>query len=486
MKQGFDNTKYLEEEALAINERLKKFERLYLEVGGKLIDDFNASRILPGFKPHNKINILEKLKDKLEVIICINAKSIEEKRRRDDLGITYDLETIRIIKELKKRKIKVNSVVITMYEEQETAQNFRHLLESYKIKSYLTYPTKGYPTDIKTIVSDEGYGKNDYIKVTKPLIVVTGPGPSSGKLSTCLSQLYFDFKRGINVGYAKYETFPVWDLSINDPINLSYEAATANINDKCLIDSFHLEKYGMAATNYNRDLEVFPILKEILFEIFKKNIYYSPTDMGINKISTSITSKEIIDNFAKREILRRYLISKVNYKLGKEKDIVFKRIKLIMNKLGITENDFLIRNKALILEKKFQKEIAVLEINEVYIIGKEKKLLTASSALLLNALKYLAHIPDEMDLLSSDILKPIIKYKKNKLLEIKELIIILLVSSATNPIIKKALEKLPKLNNTYLHITYILPESEKVALRSLGINITSEDKLKPNYFNLEE
>ena len=335
MKIGFNNEKYVKLQSEKIKERINEFDKLYLEVGGKLFDDYHASRVLPGFEPDTKIKMLAKLKDITEIIICINAKDIEYGKIRADYEITYDKEVLRLIGNFKKLGLTVNSVVITLYNDNEMVNNFIKKLESENVKTYVHKVIKGYPTDVDKIVSDEGFGSNPYIETTKKLVVVTAPGPASGKLATCLSELYHEYKRGVKAGYAKYETFPVWNLPLKHPVNVAYEAATADLDDVNMIDNFHLEKYGVEAVNYNRDLEVFPILKKILHEIIGKDIYYSPTDMGVNMIGYCICDDEIVCAASKKEIVRRFYKAIDAYRNGTGDEKVCTRIKELMDELKI-------------------------------------------------------------------------------------------------------------------------------------------------------
>ena len=323
MKKGFNNKKYVEIQSNKIQEKINKFDKLYLEFGGKLFDDYHASRVLPGFEPDSKIKMLLELKDITEIIMCINAKDIERKKIRADYGITYDMEVLRLIDEFQNLGLSINSVVITLYTGKESSKKFINQLEKRNIKTYVHTPTKGYPTDVDVIVSDEGYGANPYIETTKKLVVVTAPGPSSGKLATCLSQLYHEYKRGVKAGYAKYETFPVWNVPLNHPVNVAYEAATADLKDVNMIDSFHLEKYSITSVNYNRDLAVFPVLKAILHKITGEDIYYSPTDMGVNMIGSCIDDDEAICAASRQEIIRRYYKALCDYKTGDADEEVF-------------------------------------------------------------------------------------------------------------------------------------------------------------------
>ena len=332
MKKGFDNDLYLKVQSERIKERLKKFDnKLYLEFGGKLFDDYHAMRVLPGFESDSKIRMLLELKDICEIVFCINAGDIERNKIRADYGITYDMDVLRLIDQLKSLGLQVNSVVITLYKGQPRAESFKKKLEARGMKAYIHTPTKGYPTDVETIVSEEGYGKNPYIETTKPLVVMTAPGPCSGKLATCLSQLYHEYKRGVQAGYAKFETFPVWNLPLKHPVNIAYEAATADLKDVNMIDYFHLEKYGVRAVNYNRDLEVFPVLKDILFKITGEEIYSSPTDMGVNMIGKCIIDDPVVQEAAKAEIIRRYYQALCDCKTGNGDTETAERIKVLMN-----------------------------------------------------------------------------------------------------------------------------------------------------------
>ena len=485
MKKGFDNELYVKSQIETIKERIKMFNnKLYLEFGGKLFDDHHAKRVLPGFELNSKIRLLEELKDQCEIIFCINAKDIEKKIRAD-YGISYDMEVIRLINIMRKLEISVNSVVITLYKGQSSVDRFREKLEAMNVKSYIHTPTKGYPTDVDMIVSEEGYGANPYIETTKPLVVVNAPGPCSGKLATCLSQLYHEHKKGIKAGYAKFETFPVWNLSLKHPVNVAYEAATADLNDRNMIDSFHLEAYGIKAVNYNRDLEVFPVLKNILNKISGEDIYKSPTDMGVNSIGNCITNDEIIKEAAKKEILRRYYKAIVDSKLGNCEDDIPKRIKLLINELKIDKSIFKVIEAANNKEKKSKKRAMAIELDTGKIItGRETKLLSPAASLILNSIKDLTDIPDEIDLLSPSVLKPILKLKKESLsngktLNLNDVLIALSICSATNPIVEKAIKNLKKLNNCDAHATYIVEKADLEALRSLLINLTCE----PIFYN---
>lgn len=485
MELAFDNEKYLKIQKEKIEERIRMFDnKLYLEFGGKIFDDYNASRVLPGFNPDAKIKLLQEFKENLEIIFCINANNIQKNKIRADYGIGYDVELLRLIENISKLGISINSVVITMYTGQESVEKLKQNLESKNVKVYLHTPTKGYPDDVETIASEEGYGKNPYIETTKKLVVVTAPGPNSGKLGTCLSQLYHEYKRGVKAGYAKFETFPVWDLPLMHPVNISYEAATADLGDINMIDSFHLEEYNIKAVNYNRDISAFPILKNILNKITGKDIYKSPTDMGVNMISKCIINDEVAMKAAKMEIIRRYYASVCDFKRGIGNEETVETIKKLMNNIGITTQDREIVKYAL---EKSEKEnvntVAIMLENGKVITGKESELLSASSALLINTIKEISGIPDDVYLLSPSVLESIFKlkqktsYKRNYSLNLPEVLIALSICSKTNPIIEKTLEAIDKLRGLEAHSSYIISQSEQKILKSLGINLTCEPKL---------
>ena len=493
MKKGFNNEKYVEIQSKKIKEKIKKFDKLYLEFGGKLFDDYHASRVLPGFEPDSKIKMLLELKDITEIIICINAKDIERKKIRADYGITYDMEVLRLIDEFQNLGLSVNSVVITLYTGKESSKKFINQLEKRNIKTYVHTPTKGYPTDVDVIVSDEGYGANPYIKTTKKLVVVTAPGPSSGKLATCLSQLYHEYKKGVKAGYAKYETFPVWNLPLKHPVNVAYEAATADLKDVNMIDSFHLEKYGITSVNYNRDLAVFPVLKSILHKITGEDIYYSPTDMGVNMIGSCIDDDEAICAASRQEIIRRYYKALCDYKTGDADEEVYKRIKVLMNELEI---DPLKERKVIDVarDKSSNEDLPVIAMelaNGKIITGKKTEILSPASSLILNAVKELTKIPDDVDLLSKSVLEPILKLKPlgnhtSNSLNLEEVLIALSICSATNPIVKRALKNLNKLSGLEAHASFMVYNGDLNTLKRLNINLTCDPIFYSNNLFMSE
>ena len=493
MKKGFNNEKYVEIQSKKIKEKIKKFDKLYLEFGGKLFDDYHASRVLPGFEPDSKIKMLLELKDITEIIMCINAKDIERKKIRADYGITYDMEVLRLIDEFQNLGLSVNSVVITLYTGKESSKKFINQLEKRNIKTYVHTPTKGYPTDVDVIVSDEGYGANPYIKTTKKLVVVTAPGPSSGKLATCLSQLYHEYKRGVKAGYAKYETFPVWNLPLKHPVNVAYEAATADLKDVNMIDSFHLEKYGITSVNYNRDLAVFPVLKSILHKITGEDIYYSPTDMGVNMIGYAIDDDEAICAASRQEIIRRYYKALCDYKTGDADEEVYKRIKVLMNELEI---DPLKERKVINVarDKSSNEDLPVIAMelaNGKIITGKKTEILSPASSLILNAVKELTKIPDDVDLLSKSVLEPILKLKPlgnhtSNSLNLEEVLIALSICSATNPIVKRALKNLSKLSGLEAHASFMVYNGDLNTLKRLNINLTCDPIFYSNNLFMSE
>ncbi len=488
---GFDNEKYLNEQTSFILDKVKQSEKLYLEFGGKLMFDYHAARVLPGYDPNVKIKLLQKLKDKTGIIIAIYAGAIERKKIRADFGITYDMDVLKLIDDLKELGLNLIGVVITRYDGQPAATQFKNKLERNGIKTYTHKYTKGYPTDTDLIVSSEGYGANDYIKTNKPLVVVTGPGPGSGKLATCLSQIYHDHKNGINAGYAKFETFPIWNLPLNHPVNIAYEAATLDLKDFNMIDSFHLEAYNEKTINYNRDVEIFPVIKRILKKIMgEKDVYKSPTDMGVNRAGFGIINDEACRNAALQEIIRRYFRCKCEYLMGlSDKDSV-QKAELLMENLNLEPEDRKVvepaRQAGADAEEKGKGHDgiycgAALELPDGTIItGKNSELLHASSSVVLNAIKYLAEIPDNIHLLSPNITDSIATMKKNILrgkttsMDLEEALIALSISATTNPTAQAAMEKLKILKNCEVHITHIPTPGDESGLNKLGVNLTSE------------
>ena len=488
MKIGFDHEKYLEEQSKYILERVNNYDKLYLEFGGKLLFDLHAKRVLPGFDENAKIKLLHKLKENVEVVICVYAGDIERNKIRGDFGITYDMDVLRLIDDLRSYDLEVNSVVITRYDDQPSTTVFINKLERRGIKVYKHRATKGYPTDVDTIVSEEGYGKNPYIETSKPIVVVTAPGPGSGKLATCLSQLYHENKRGNVAGYSKFETFPVWNVPLKHPLNIAYEAATVDLKDVNMIDYFHLDAYGETAVNYNRDLETFPVLKRIIEKITgKESVYKSPTDMGVNRVGFGIVDDEVVKEASKQEIIRRYFKTGCEYKKGYVDKDTFEHSKLIMDQVNLKEEDRKVVLPARERAAKLKEEnssictAVAIELNDGTILtGKGSELLDASAAALLNSIKYLANIADDMHLISPVILEPILDLKTKTLanqkvsLNCEEVLIALSISAATNPTAQVAMEKLSMLKNCQAHSTTILPTSDEQTLRKLGIDVTCD------------
>lgn len=478
----FDNELYLKLQSESINKRIKKFHnKLYLEFGGKIFDDLHAARVLPGFDPNIKIKLLQKMKDKTEIIFCISANDIEKNKIRADLGLSYDNEVLRLVDNMRELGLYVSAFVITLYKGQPSATKFAKKLEQRGEKVYFHHYTKGYPNDVETIVSDEGYGANPFIETTKPLVVVTAPGPSSGKLATCLSQLYHEYKRGRKAGYAKFETFPVWNLPLKHPVNIAYEAATADLYDVNQIDPFHFNAYKTLAVNYNRDIVVFPILQNILHKITNKDIYKSPTDMGVNMVATAIINDKIAQIAAKKEILRRYYRAECDYKKGQCSFETLERNKHLM--LEVDAKPSLL--KVIEVSKNTSKEsgypcIALELPNGKIVTGKTKNIVSASGAVVLNALRTLAGMGDDFDIISDDILLPIVEYRTKILkshcsvLNVDDILVALSICSARNEKAKKAISKIEDLKSCEAHCTYILSSAEEQTLKRLGINITCE------------
>jgi len=497
MKTGFDNEKYLREQTAAIIDRVGKFgNKLYLEFGGKLCYDYHAARVLPGYDPNVKIRLLQSLKDKAEIVLAIFAGDIEKGRVRGDFGITYDAATFKLIDDLRKWGLELNAVVITRFANQPSAVVFKNKLERRGVKVYLHYPIERYPTDIDFVVSDLGFGKNDYIETKKPIVVVTAPGPNSGKLSTCLSQLYHEHKRGANAGYAKFETFPIWNLPLKHPINIAYEAATADILDFNLVDPFHLAKYSETAINYNRDVECFPILKLILTKILNKNanlpLYNSPTDMGVNRAGFGIIDDAVVQLAAKQELIRRYFRYNTEYVLGIEKKETVDKVALLMEEMAVKVTDRAVVKHARDASESAEKNGkgfagiycgAAAQLKDGRIItGKNSKLMHAPSSLIVNAVKALANIPDEILLLSPHIINQIQNLKEVVLniepesLDLEETLIALSISATTNHTAEIAMKKLIDLRGCEVHMTHIPTPGDEVGLKMLGVNLTNDGK----------
>lgn len=482
MKIGFDNDKYLSMQSEHIKERISKFDnKLYLEFGGKLFDDYHASRVLPGFAPDSKLKMLMQLSEHAEIVIVISAGDIEKNKIRGDLGITYDLDVIRLIDAFKERGFFVGSVVITQYSGQNSANIFKSKLENLGIKVYIHYPIEGYPSNIPLIVSDEGYGKNEYIETSRPLVIITAPGPGSGKMATCLSQLYHEHKRGIHAGYAKFETFPIWNIPLKHPVNLAYEAATADLNDVNMIDPFHLEAYGETTVNYNRDVEIFPVLSAIFERIFGKCPYQSPTDMGVNMVGNCIIDDEVCREASKQEIIRRYYQSLERHLEGENNDEEVFKLELLMKQAGISTEDRKVTTAALNRAKETGAPAAALELEDGTIItGKTSDLLGASAALMLNTLKELADIPHEVHVISPAAIEPIQKLKteylgsQNPRLHTDEVLIALSSTAATSDLAKLALAQLPKLKGCQVHSSVMLSAVDKKVFKKLGVQLTCE------------
>lgn len=484
-KIGFDNEKYLKLQSESIKNRITQFGgKLYLEFGGKLFDDYHASRVLPGFEPDSKVKMLLELKDEAEIVIVINASDIEKNKVRGDLGITYDLDVLRLIDAFRGIGLYVGSVVLTQYSEaQRIADAFKKRLEELGVKVFKNYVIPGYPFEIPLIVSDEGYGKNEYIETTRPLVVITAPGPGSGKMATCLSQLYHDHKRGIKAGYAKFETFPIWNLPLKHPVNVAYEAATADLNDVNMIDPFHLEAYGKAAINYNRDVEIFPVLNAIFEKIYGNAHYKSPTDMGVNMAGNCITDDEIVCNAAREEIIRRYYNSACSLRKGNGSVEEANKIELLMKQMELSPTDRACVLPALKKAEETDAPAAAIELNDGRIItGKTSALLGAVAAMLLNALKTLGNIHDDIHLISPVIIEPLQKLKvdylgnRNPRLHPDEVLIALSICAATNPTANFALQQLRRLRGSEVHSSVILTQNDATTLRKLGINLTCEAK----------
>lgn len=487
-KIGFDNDKYLQMQSKKILERIELFGgKLYLEFGGKLFDDFHASRVLPGFKPDSKVKMLMQLKDQAEIVIIISTDDIEKSKRRGDLGITYDLDVLRLIDAFRDIGLYVGSVVITQYRSQNAVDSFQKRLSNLGIKVYRHYTIPEYPFNIPLIVSDDGYGKNEYIETSRSLVVVTAPGPGSGKMATCLSQLYHDFKQGILAGYAKFETFPIWNLPLKHPLNLAYEAATTDLDDVNMIDPFHLEAYGKTSVSYNRDIEIFPVLNTMFEKIAGKSPYNSPTDMGVNMVGYCITDDDAVCRASEQEIIRRYYSTTCSLRQGFSERTEVYKLELLMKQLGISTKDRPVVDAALKRADSTGGPAAAIELNDGRIItGKTSDLLGSSAALLLNALKELGGIHHDIHLISPIVIEPIqvLKTKhmgnQNPRLHTDEVLIALSICAATNPTAALAMQQLPNLKGCEAHSSVILTRVDENVFQKLGVNITCEPQYQTN------
>jgi len=484
VKHGYDNDKYLQTQSEHIRQRLASFGgKLYLEFGGKLYDDNHAARVLPGFQPDSKLRMLLQLKDQVEMVIAINAADIEKNKIRGDLGITYDRDVIRLINIFRDFGLYVSSVVLTRYADQPGARAFQSRLESMGVKVYHHYAIAGYPSDTAHIVSDEGFGKNDYIETTRELVVVTAPGPGSGKLATCLSQLYHEHKRGVQAGYAKFETFPVWNLPLNHPVNLAYEAATADLSDVNMIDPFHMDAYGVTTVNYNRDVEAFPVLEAMFEKIWGECPYKSPTDMGVNMVGNCIVDDEICREASRQEIIRRYYDALCDAKKGKLSEDVVYKLELLMRKVGVTTEARRVVAAAMNRDAETGDAAAAMELPDGTIVtGRTSELLGASSALLLNALKKIGGMPDDLHLISANALEPIQHLKvdhlgnRNPRLHTDETLIALSISAVSNPMAEYAMQQLSKLRGCDVHSSVILSPVDEKTFKRLGVHLTCEPR----------
>ncbi len=484
-KTGFDNALYIKRQSEEINKRINEFGgKLYLEFGGKLFDDYHASRVLPGFAPDSKLQMLKSIAENVEVVIVISAGDIESNKIRRDLGISYDTDVLRLIDAYRGAGLYVGSVVLSQFKGQPAASAFKTKLEQLGIKVFIQYPIEGYPYNVAHIVSDAGFGKNDFIETTRPLVVITAPGPGSGKMSTCLSQLYHENQRGNKAGYAKFETFPVWNLPLKHPVNLAYEAATADLNDVNMIDPYHLEAYGETTVNYNRDVEVFPVLNAIFEKIEGVSPYKSPTDMGVNMAGYAICDDEATREASKREIVRRYFNAMCDLRMGRGKQEAVNKIVSLMNQAGISVEDRSVIKAALDRSNETEGQPAVaIELPDGKIVtGKTSNLLGASSAAILNAIKHLAGLPEDLLMIAPSIIEPIQKLKTgilknhNPRLHSDETLIALSMSANTNPLAEKALDAIGGLENCEAHSTVILSQVDQDVYRKLGINLTCEPR----------
>ena len=486
MKLGFDNEQYIKSQSARIRDRIDTFGgKLYLEFGGKLYDDYHASRTLPGFQPDSKLRMLLQIRDQVEVVIAINADDIEKNKVRGDLGITYDRDVIRLIGIFRDFGLYVSSVVLTRYNDSAMTKAFQERLEGLGLKVYHHYEIEGYPYNVQKIVSDEGLGKNDYIETTRQLVVVTGPGPGSGKLATCLSQLYHEHQRGKQAGYAKFETFPIWNLPLNHPVNLAYEAATADLDDVNMIDPFHLEAYGEMTVNYNRDVEAFPVLQTIFQQLLGQCPYKSPTDMGVNMAGNCIVDDETVRYAANQEIIRRYYAAQCDKKQGKADDAQVLKLEILMKKAGASPEDRKVVAPALELAEVTGKPAAAMELPDGTIVtGKTSSLLGASAALLLNVLKLMANIDDDIHLIAPTVIDPIQHLKvdhfgnRNPRLHTDEILLALSICAATDPVAEQAMEQLPKLRGCEVHSSVILSSVDEKTFKRLGVNLTCEPRFR--------
>ena len=483
MKKGFDNAKYLQMQSQHIRERIAQFDnKLYLEFGGKLFDDYHASRVLPGFEPDSKLQMLLQLKEQAEIVIVISAQDIISSKVRGDYGITYDLDVLRLIDAFQGMGLFVGSVCVTMYTAAPEVEAFEHKLNSVGVRTFRHYKIPGYPNDVARIVSDEGYGKNDYIETQRPLVVITAPGPGSGKMATCLSQLYHEYKRGVKAGYAKFETFPIWNLPLKHPVNLAYEAATADLNDVNMIDPFHLEAYGVTTVNYNRDVEAFPIVRNILSRITgDESVYKSPTDMGVNMAGYAIVDDEAVRAAASQEIIRRYYKALCDHKQGKGSQDAVDKIKRIMQELSLTTADRAVVAPALAKSESSGVAAAAIQLPDGPIVtGKASNLMSACSSCVLNAIKAIAGIDDSLTLISPIILEPILKLKidilgsRSSVLKVDDVLAALSITAATNTLTARAMAALPKLRDCEMHSTCMLHSGDEGTLRKMGLRLTSE------------
>ncbi len=497
MEKGFDTDKYLEIQSSEILKRVNNFDKLYLEFGGKICDDLHAARVLPGYDANAKIKMLEMIKDKSEIIFCISAKDIENGKMREDFGLNYEAVTLKSINDLRNFGLDVSAVVINRFSGEKKALKFKKYLENVGIRAYLQNEIEGYPADVDKIVSDEGYGKNPYIETKKPIVVVTGAGPGSGKMSCCLSQLYHDNLRGVKSGFSKFETFPIWDLPIDHPVNLAYEAATADIGDVNMIDPFHLQAKGFAAVNYNRDVENFPILKSILKKI-GADIYASPTEMGVSKAKQGIFDDSIVQEASKQEIVRRYFRYKKENLLGIVDKCVVDKVEKLMQELEINEDYRKVvgaaRQAAVDAGEKEGKGNkgfccgSAIQVGDKMVQGKNSELLHSESSCIINALKYISNIPEDIDLLPESLINSIKELKKKIVknstpsLDVSEILIALAISSSTNPTAKRCIENLPELYGCEMHTTHLLTRGDENGLRDLGINLTTDAELTPRIY----